>query len=234
MRSHRGRAYESRSLMEGRPSVACVGPDNLEHIGANVVKYYIADIGIATDDEYGCATWGHSCTPTLGFLVGHAVGSNVPPTHRFISRSMTWTRTGGVYYPRSPGHQQRTPVRPATGTSVASGIPPIHSRTPTRRPPEVRSAARGHRGGVWSRACLRTPPRHRASWWPLETRRGAGGWGFDATGCPMWGNPGGTDVPAAGRGMSGGTCGMAVHGRGSVGRRCFSTSSSLKRTYVTG
>ena len=80
LRSHRGRAYESRSLMKGRPSVACVGPDNLEHIGANVVKYYIADIGIATDDEYGCATWGHSCTPTLGFLVGHAVGSNVPPT----------------------------------------------------------------------------------------------------------------------------------------------------------
>ena len=113
---------------------------------------------------------------------------------------MTWTRTGGVYYPRSPGHQRRTPVRPATGTSVASGIPPVHSRTPTRRPPEVRSAAWGHRGGVWSRACLRTPPRHRASWWPLETRRGAGGWGFDATGCPMWGNPGGTDVPAAGRG----------------------------------
>ena len=80
LRSHRGGAYESRSLMKGRPSVACVGLDNLEHIGANVVKYYIADIGIATDDEYGCATWGHSCTPTLGFLVGHAVGSNVPPT----------------------------------------------------------------------------------------------------------------------------------------------------------
>jgi hypothetical protein len=34
--------------------------------------------------------------------------------------------------------------------------------------------------------------------------------------------------------VSGGTCGKAVHGRGIVGRRCFSTSSSLRRTYVTG
>ena len=50
----------------------------------------------------------------------------------------------------------------------------------------------------------------------------------------MWGNPGGPDVAVAGRGVSGGTCGKAVHCRGIVGRRCFSTSSSLLRTYVTG
>ena len=33
-----------------------------------------------------------------------------------------------------------------------------------------------YRGGVWSWACLR------ASWWPLEIRRGTGGWGFEARG----------------------------------------------------
>ena len=128
------------------------------------------------------------------------LGQTFSPIHKFASRSMAWTRTGGAFYPRSPGHQRRTPDRPATGTSVASGIPPVHSGTPTRRPPEVRSAAWGHGGGVLSRACLRSLPLHRASCWPLETRRGAGGWGFELTGWPMWGNPGGTDVPAAGRG----------------------------------
>ena len=123
MRSHRGRAYESRSLMKGRPSAVCVGPDNLEHIGANVVKYYIADIGIATDDEYGCATWGHSCTPTLGFLVGHAVGSNVPPTQvHFYEHDMDKNRRRILPTIPRPSTAEMSPS--AAGTSVAPGFPP--------------------------------------------------------------------------------------------------------------
>ena len=71
LRSHRGAAYEIRSLMKGRPSRACVGLDNLDHIVANVMKIYIADFGIAFDDEHFFATWGHSCTLILGLVVGH-------------------------------------------------------------------------------------------------------------------------------------------------------------------
>ena len=71
LRSHRGDTYEIRSVMKGRHSRACVVLDNLDHIVANALKIYIADCGIAFDDEHISATWCHSCTLILGLLVGH-------------------------------------------------------------------------------------------------------------------------------------------------------------------
>ena len=62
-----GGAYESRSLMKGRPSVSCVGPDKLERVVANLEKYYVADIGIATDDERLLATWATRAHQHSGF-----------------------------------------------------------------------------------------------------------------------------------------------------------------------
>ena len=88
--------------------------------------------------------------------------------------------------------------------------------------------------GVLSRASLRSPPLHRAPCWPFKTRRGAGGWGFELTGWPMWENPGGTDVPAAGRGD------VRCHLRddcswsGERGSPVLLHLILLERTYVTG
>ena len=101
--------------------------------------------------------------------------------------------------------------------------------------PPIFGVQHGAMGGdVLSRACLRSPPLRRASCWPLETRRGAGGWGFELTGWPMWENPGGTDVPAAGRGDV--QCHLRVDcsWSGEHGSPVLLHFFLLEKTYVTG
>ena len=93
-------------------------------------KHLVGGSSSASDAESAIAVWGHGYTLILGLLVGHEFGANASPIHMFVSRSMAWTRTGGVFYPRSPGHQLRIPDSPATSTSVASGISPRALKNP--------------------------------------------------------------------------------------------------------
>lgn len=88
--------------------------------------------------------------------------------------------------------------------------------------------------GVLSRASLRSPPLHRAPCWPFKTRSGAGGWGFELTGWPMWENPGGTDVPAAGRGEVQCHLRVACSCSGERGSPVLLHVFLLEKTYVTG
>ena len=152
-----------------------------------------------------------------------------------------------MYYSRPPEPQQpsrnwpRTPARPATGTSVAlsshppSGALPCHE-TPHARPrgSDGQHEARGREGSP--EAGLH-PDAHPAP----ELHAGAANIGGGRVGvrghgsAGGGGNPGATDVYVAGRAdvrmdLRHGYC---VSGdRGSIRRRCFSTSCTLERTYV--
>ena len=142
--------------------------------------------------------------------------------------------------PRAPDHQQssckcrRTPTPPVTAmhgpTGPASDPEPLHPPAPELRGMAQHGAWSG--GGGRRRGCLRTAPRpglHAGG--RVEVRdhgsaRGRAG---------IRGN--GRSFPWPGGHESGGTCGMAVDGRGLMGsmhRRCFSSSSSLNTNSSIG
>ena len=113
----------------------------------------------------------------------------------------------------------------AAGTSVAPAYPPPCTPvTPNPHPsaPEVRSASMGPWGGRLEPG--KPPEATPASGFmlALRTSRRDGQMRVPGHRSAHVGEPGCR--------VSGGTCGKAVHGRGIVGRRCFSTSSSLNRT----
>ena len=167
--------------------------------------------------------FGHSCT-LLGLSVGSANRAYAPPPHThmhmFFSRRMTWRRTGGEYYPRSPHHKQpsrkctRTPARPVRAHPWPPGPPLCTPGTRAlTRPPRRLAGARDGWGGVW-------PPddtRPRPSCRPSEHRGRSGG--GTASRELQGGGPGATDVPVAGGRLSGATCDMVVDGRCIVVRR---------------
>ena len=142
--------------------------------------------------------------------------------------------------PRSPDQQQ--PSRqcrrtPAPTHGYLGGSRP-HGRLRDLEPRYARprcSGGQGLRGGASGAGHAHHAPG--TSGWPSELRWRAGAWGVGVTVRSGVGRgSGGHAIRRLARPCH--TCGMPVNGRdnaivGSMGRRCFSTLSSLSRTYVT-
>ena len=162
------------------------------------------------------------------------IGQTSTQTHKLFSRRMTWKRTGHEHRTINSHPASAAGHPPVTGmhapTCPASDSEPVHPPAPEVRGMDQHGA--WGRGGARRRGCLRTPPRpglHAGG--RVEVRdhgsaRGRAG---------IRGN--GRSFPWPGGHESGGTCGMAVDGRGLMGsmcRRCFSSSSSLNTNSSIG
>ena len=164
------------------------------------------------------------------------IGQTSTQTLTLFSSRMTWKRTG----------QEPPTINSHPASAAGHPQPPSRACTPPPGPPVTPnlSPSQPQRFGAWTsmgpgggrgarrRGCLRTPPRpglHACG--RVEVRdhgsaRGRAG---------IRGN--GRSFPWPGGHESGGTCGMAVDGRGLMGsmrRRCFSSSSSLNTNSSIG
>ena len=101
----------------------------------------VADVTAASNRKHALTNiW--SLVHTTRVFSGERRSSTRPPhMHMFFSRRMTWRRTCGEYYPRSPHHKQpsrkcaRTPARPGRAHPWPPGLPLCTPGTPCPHPP---------------------------------------------------------------------------------------------------